>query len=608
MLGLGAARHAVAILATVAALRMLAGLATPAAAEQTLPEGYWSLEESQPILDKTRHVRLAPDLSGLSADERRALDRLFELGELFERRYRVSRHHQALEAYEELQRLHTTQVHTATTQNLLDLYWMFQGPIATTLDNKREPFVPVDPTVPGKNVYPWGVAQEPIEAFLARHPDARASLLGVRTVVRQSDAASVAADLDVLTRFPTLDRLHPGLRGAVQRAGAAGDSGYYAVPYSVAYPEETMRAFDLLYEAAALMQPTDAQFADFLRLRAHDLLTDNYEGGDAAWVSGRFQKLNAQIGAYEVYDDELYAAKAFHSVSLLLRDAASSEALQSAIGGIQEIQDSLPYDGKRRVRDDIPVGVYHVIADFGQSRGTNTATILPNEPHITRKYGRTILLRYNILTHPDLFEDVKQTWGAALAQPHIDDLTPDGNFYRVLWHEIGHYLGPDLTASGQPVDDAMGANSSTFEEMKADLVSLYAARALHQRGYHDAERLRSVYAAGIRRVLRPNKPRRAQAYATMQLMQFNWFLENGLLRYDENAGVLHVDYGRYHDVVTAMLTEVLKIQHRGDKAASDAFIERYTTWDEDLHGALAAAMQQARRYRYRMVKYAALGQ
>ncbi len=573
-----------------------------------LPDGYWGVARSQPLLDKTRTVRLAPDLSHLSENERAAVDKLLEVGHTFEKLYRQARHHQALEAHEALERMHARGVAPVATRNLLDLFWVFQGPIATTLDNKREPFLPVDPVVSGKNVYPWGITREEVETFFESHPASRAQLLGVRSVVRRSEPERVRRDSAVLERFPSLDRLHPGLRQSLERAARADGPAYYAVPYSVAYPEETMRAFELLYETAALMQSEDAAFADYLRLRAHDLLTDNYEGGDAAWVSGRYQNLNAQVGAYEVYDDELYASKAFYSVSLLLRDAASSDALQSAIGGIQELQDSLPYTGARRVREDIPVGVYHVIADFGQARGTNTATILPNEPHITRKYGRTILMRYNILTHEDLFSDTKETWDAAVDGRHTDDLLSEGNFYRTLWHEIGHYLGPDLTQQGDTVADALEANSSTFEEMKADLISLYLAQALRARDYHDDARLRAVYAAGIRRVLRPAKPRRDQAYATMQLMQFNWFLENGLLEYVPRTQALRIHYDRYHDVVRSMLAVVLDIQYRGDKAASDAFIERYTTWDEDRHGVLADAMRRARRYRFRLVQYGVLGQ
>jgi len=236
-----------------------------------------------------------------------------------------------------------------------------------------------------------------------------------------------------------------------------------------------------------------------------------------------------------------------------------------------------------------------------------SASILPNEPRIAAKYGRTSLIRYNILTNPDLFADTKQMWDAVVADAHDGDLDPEGNFYRTLWHEIGHYLGPDVALGGDTVAAALEANASIFEEMKADLVSLYVARALHRRGYHDAARLGAVYAAGIRRALRANQPRRDQAYATMQLMQFNWFLEHDLLEYDRRLAVLRIDYDRYHDVVASMLAEVLAIQHRGDRAAADAFIERYTSWDDDLHETLARAMRSARRYRYTMVHYAILG-
>ena len=38
---------------------------------------------------------------------------------------------------------------------------------------------------------------------------------------------------------------------------------------------------------------------------------DDYESGDAAWVTGHFKNLNAQIGSYETYDDELYGVKTF---------------------------------------------------------------------------------------------------------------------------------------------------------------------------------------------------------------------------------------------------------------------------------------------------------
>ena len=141
-------------------------------------------------------------------------------------------------------------------------------------------------------------------------------------------------------------------------------------------------------------------------------------------------------------------------------------------------------------------------------------------------------LRANIMREPNIFEGTSHTWEAAIASAHGKDLTSDGNFYRTLWHEVGHYLGVDRTKDGRDLDDALQDDANTLEEMKADLVSLFVAEALHQQAYYSDVQLRSVYASGILRVLQNNKPRRDQPYNTMQLMQWNFFLENGLLTFE----------------------------------------------------------------------------
>jgi hypothetical protein len=94
----------------------------------------------------------------------------------------------------------------------------------------------------------------------------------------------------------------------------------------------------------------------------------------------------------------------------------------------------------------------------------------------------------------------------------------------------------------------------------------------------------------------------------MQLMQMNYFLEQGLLGFDATRGKLRIDYQRYPEVVAAMLERVLGVQEQGDKAAAAAFIDQYATWDPALHGVLAEAMRATEQYRYRLVEYAALGE
>jgi hypothetical protein len=304
-----------------------------------------------------------------------------------------------------------------------------------------------------------------------------------------------------------------------------------------------VRSHGLLNEAADAVAASDPQFARYLRNRSRDLLSDDYESGDAAWLKGRFKNLNAQIGAYETYDDELLGTRAFYGLSLLATRTKESAELREAMKGIQELENSLPYERRRRVMEDIPVGVYDVIADFGQTRGGNTATNLPNEAYLVERYGSIILLRANIMRNPDLFRGSGDIFGAAIVPAQAGHLTADSNFYRTLWHEVGHYLGPDVTASGQTLD-VIGADSNLLEELKADLVSLFVAKELRRRGYYSEDQLRAVYASGILRTLQNNKPRREQPYNMMQLMQWNWFLDRKVLSFDPATAKLSIDYGR----------------------------------------------------------------
>src|SRR5712691_5665084 len=221
-----------------------------------VPPNYWPIEKSQPIIDKTQTIRLAPDLSQLSADERKAVAKLLEVGKIFQGIYEDQRHNQALSSYRNLNTLGRSLISPApaATENLFTLYRLFQGPIATTLENKREPFLPVDPVVPGKNMYPWGVKKEEIETFLAAHPEKRDEIMGLRSVVRTANSLNADKDLAKLRKYPVLDTLHPGLKAELEtisgvrarpRPGMLRTQGFYAIPYSLAYPDELMKAHAL---------------------------------------------------------------------------------------------------------------------------------------------------------------------------------------------------------------------------------------------------------------------------------------------------------------------------------------------------------------------------
>lgn len=570
-----------------------------------LPKGYWGIEKSQPVIDKTQTIRLAPDVSGLSAGEKAAMRKLFEAGAIFQELYELQRDSQSVAARRVLEQLDGKNS-SAATRNLLNIYRINQGAVGTTIDGKREPFLPIQPQASG-GMYPADSTKAEIDAFLAANPDKQSSILGSRTIVRRATNANLKMDLATLKQFPVLDTLHFGLRKELETT-KANAKAFYAVPYSVGYADRIVRAHGLLNEAADALQKDDEEFAGYLRNRSRDLLSDDYESGDAAWVTAQFKNLNGQMGSYETYDDPFYGVKTYFSFNVLKTRQPETTTLRKALSNLQKLEDSLPYANHKKVKEDISVGVYDIVADFGQSRGANTATILPNEALYARRYGRTILIRSNILQNPEIFEANKTAWQTAVASEHKNELSPEGQFYYTLWHEVGHYLGVDRTKNGQDLDAALQENSNTMEEMKADLVSLYSAEALQKQGYYTEQQLRAVYASGIRRVLQTAKPNRSQPYQTMQVMQWNFFMENDLVAFDNQTKELKINYKKYHETIGKLLAKVLDVQYQGDKAAADKFIEQYSNWDENLHGAIAKKIRDQQKYRFRLFKYAALGE
>src|SRR5690606_1227981 len=149
--------------------------------------------------------------------------------------------------------------------------------------NTREPFLSVSPETPARNIYPAGTTRETMDAFLAASPDRRAKKMDDRSVVVEATAVNRAHALMVVDHHPVLDTLHPGLR-----ARLASEQTYLALPYSVAYAHDILFVTERLNAAADAVESGDPAFARYLRLRARDLLADDYEGGDAAWVTGDF--------------------------------------------------------------------------------------------------------------------------------------------------------------------------------------------------------------------------------------------------------------------------------------------------------------------------------
>jgi hypothetical protein len=75
-----------------AALMLLIVLGTMAQSQNTFAFRIWPLEKSQPLIDKTQTIRLAPDLSKLTDGEKKAVEKLLAVGQIFQKLYEEKRH------------------------------------------------------------------------------------------------------------------------------------------------------------------------------------------------------------------------------------------------------------------------------------------------------------------------------------------------------------------------------------------------------------------------------------------------------------------------------------------------------------------------------------
>src|SRR5688572_28049089 len=219
------------------ALAAAACATPPAQPEPTSFAPTWSAEQSAAVLERTQRVRLSFDETGLSEGERAAVRELLAAGARLHQLYIAQRHPQGraaatwIAAHPEL-------------RAESDLFWMNSGPVGTTLDNTRQPFLSASPETITRNVYPAGVTRASMDAYLAATPTRRDALLDDRAVVWAATPENRARALAALDRYPALDTLHPGLRERLET-----DDTYLAVPYSVAYADDLMFVYARLHAA-----------------------------------------------------------------------------------------------------------------------------------------------------------------------------------------------------------------------------------------------------------------------------------------------------------------------------------------------------------------------
>jgi hypothetical protein len=340
------------------------------------------------------------------------------------------------------------------------------------------------------------------------------------------------------------------------------------VPYHVEYKAELERTAALLREAAELSG--DQSFADYLRMRADALLSDDFRPSDMAWMDMKTNPVDIVIGPIETYEDQLFGYKAAYEGLVLIKDAEWSKKLARYAGYLPELQRGLPVDAKYKAEKPgakADLNAYEAVYYAGDANvGAKTIAInLPNDEEVQLAKGTRRLQLENVMRakfDAILVPIAKQL----IADDQLPHVTFDAFFEDVMFHEVAHGLGIKKTIDGKgTVDEALKDYASSFEEGKADILGLYMIDALAGKGELDKAKLMDNYVTFLAGILRSVRFGAADAHGKANMLRFNYFADAGAFSRDAN-GRYRVDFDKMRAAMNSLSGKLLTVQGDGDYA------------------------------------------
>jgi hypothetical protein len=528
------------------------GTAPPDAATPEEPAASTPAEEAEPggmtmqqKVDQFAVAELTADISGLPQSEKDALDMLIaaskHLDPIFDR--------QAWAGNPDWEQ----QLAGATDAEGKARYAYFRimrGPWDRQADH--EAFAIDKPHPKGAGFYPEDMTAEDFEAWLKAHPEDREAFEGLFTVI--------------------------------QREGET----LKAVPYSKAYAKWLEPAATGLEQAAKSTK--NKSLAKFLKLRAKGFRTDDYYASDKAWMD-LDSRVEITIGPYETYEDKLMNYKASFESFVTVSDPAASKALAKYKKYLPKMEQNLPVDDSVKTKRGAqsPIRVVDLVYTSGDAR-TSVQTIafnLPNDERVRKEKGaKKVLLRNLIETK---FDNIMKPIGEqVLAPAHHGHLSGDAFFHQVLFHELSHSLGPAFTQKdGRKVEVriAIGPAYSALEECKADVMGAYNILFMIDKGELPADfrqKLLVSYFGGLFRSVRFGV---AEAHGRGAAVQINRFLEDGAVTLDGD-GRFEIHAEKLEKSISSLVHDLVMLQHDGDRAAVEAFLDKYGVESDAMKNAL----------------------
>ena len=357
------------------------------------------------------------------------------------------------------------------------------------------------------------------------------------------------------------------------------------VPYHEAYRADLERAAALLREAARVSE--DADFADYLAMRADALLSDDFQPSDLAWMDMKHNPVDIVIGPIENYEDQLFGYKAAYEGLVLVKDQEWSARLARFAAFLPELQRGLPVEGRYKAEkpgSDADLGAYEAVYYGGNANvGAKTIAInLPNDEQVQLKKGTRRLQLENVMQAK--FDTIMVPIAKQLiAGDQLGNVTFDAFFQNTMFHEVAHGLGIKNTLDGKgTVSEALKDYASSFEEGKADVLGLYMVDALANKGELDKAKLMDNYVTFLAGILRSVRFGATDAHAKANMLRFNFFADHGAFARDAQTGRYRVDFDRMHEAMDALSEELLTIQGDGNYARAKQLTDTMGVVKPDL--------------------------
>ena len=500
-------------------------------------------------LAKFRPVKMPFSTAGLSAREIRMVRKLVEAGQALESIYWRQSDPDGLALYQSLMSC------TGREAREMRRFLAINGSRFDLLEGNK-PFIADASYSPGRSLYPAGMTRKEIDDYVAAHPEKKAELFSPYTVVKRHGSDLVG------------------------------------VPYHVEFAKWLTPAARALRDAASLSD--DPAFANFLRLRADALLSDDYYRSDLAWVDLEDPKFDVVMAPYETYLDDLLGVKTSYGSAVMIRNQAESARLATFKTHVAEIQDALPLaaaDRPSNTGHPTPMEVMDTPYRSGDLRHGYQAVAdnLPNDPRIHAEKGTKKLFFKNFMDARVNYV-VLPIGRMLMRQDQARLASMDGYLSVVVMHEISHGLGPAYArVNGKQADirESIGPLYSGLEEAKADIVGLYGLGLLIQRGVVPSSRARDFYASHVAGIFRTVRFGVVEAHARAEMMQFNYFMEQGALTRDASTKRYAIDMAKMPVAIASLAKELLEIEATGDRARAESWFRKYGTMPDALKSDLA---------------------